>query len=323
MPRSTRTLRDEIDIRDAARRLGLDIDGHGRAHCPICGSRRKNLSIGNGMWHCFACGEAGELVKLAQVCLHTDWRGAAEWLAREYGIEAGAEKPYVNPRRGIVEIELWQRKAAENIRWARECPNLFFHGYETMLDELWDACRFWNVSEGRMPPGVKLKPDERLIEMRGELYAVRRLSDISRYLRDIAEWLEFERENALESEVLRALRGERVDTPYAEAVKTALEILTGGEVERPCGANHDDGAGPDDIGKRDREQPGGPELRAALRPEYSGSLLPLEWRRNAKLLRAKNTGARAEEGQDGISESAVNGGEGEPQERQDVVHDQV
>ena len=128
MPRSTRALRDEIDIRDAARRLGLDIDGHGRAHCPICGSRRKNLSIGNGMWHCFACGEAGELVKLAQVCLNTDWRGAAEWLAREYGINLEYEatrpptKEELRKRREIREriaFEKWCEKARGDVIWAQ------------------------------------------------------------------------------------------------------------------------------------------------------------------------------------------------------------
>lgn len=63
-----------------------------RGLCPLCGNglHSKALSVDTekNLWHCFACGEGGDVITLADLYLgHNSPAMATAWLAHRYGVE--------------------------------------------------------------------------------------------------------------------------------------------------------------------------------------------------------------------------------------------
>lgn len=67
-------------------RLDIPIGRGGRTICPIHrGKNRQAFSYNDqkGIWHCFRCGEGGDVVRLVERSLDTDFRGALRFLEIE------------------------------------------------------------------------------------------------------------------------------------------------------------------------------------------------------------------------------------------------
>lgn len=99
--------RDHIDDLKGTRSLGqvadaLNLPGTGnRRFCPTCQTgpdhKTPDLSLGDGVWNCFKCGKAGDIIALIQHARDTDFRGAVAWLEELTGHRSD-EDPKTPPR---------------------------------------------------------------------------------------------------------------------------------------------------------------------------------------------------------------------------------
>ncbi len=69
-------------------RLDVSAGRRGRTQCPIHrGDNHQAFSYNDskGVWKCFRCGLGGDAIRLVELCLSTDFRGALRWLGLEDG----------------------------------------------------------------------------------------------------------------------------------------------------------------------------------------------------------------------------------------------
>jgi DNA primase len=94
-------------------RLGVPPGRHNRTQCPIHqGDNRSAFKYDDetGTWYCFRCGVGGDVIRLIELALDTDFKGALRWL----GIEPG--KP-PTPDPGMIRL----RKAKDGFRaWVKK-----------------------------------------------------------------------------------------------------------------------------------------------------------------------------------------------------------
>ena len=86
-------VRDRVSIVDFLRRHGAEI-GHVRGHwvenqairCPFHRDENASATVSRrkGLFNCFTCGMAGDIITLTEKLQGTDFRGAMEWLEREF-----------------------------------------------------------------------------------------------------------------------------------------------------------------------------------------------------------------------------------------------
>ena len=59
-------IKDSVTAMDAAKALGLTPDRHGRCACPFHNGKDRNMKLypGSGGYHCFVCGESGDVIQL-------------------------------------------------------------------------------------------------------------------------------------------------------------------------------------------------------------------------------------------------------------------
>ena len=53
-----------INTREAAQVYGIDVNDHGMALCPFHNDRHPSLYVSDDHYHCFACGEHGDVIDL-------------------------------------------------------------------------------------------------------------------------------------------------------------------------------------------------------------------------------------------------------------------
>ena len=53
-----------INTREAAQTYGIDVNHHGMALCPFHNDRHPSLYVSDDHYHCFACGEHGDVIDL-------------------------------------------------------------------------------------------------------------------------------------------------------------------------------------------------------------------------------------------------------------------
>ena len=56
------TVKTSINTREAAERYGVEVNRHGKALCPFHNDRNPSLFVDDDHYHCFACGEHGDVI---------------------------------------------------------------------------------------------------------------------------------------------------------------------------------------------------------------------------------------------------------------------
>lgn len=79
------TIREVVDIEDAAMRYGVEVV-QGKARCPFHSDRTPSMSFKNGRFKCFGCGEGGDAVDMVAKLFGETLHEAAARLNRDYGL---------------------------------------------------------------------------------------------------------------------------------------------------------------------------------------------------------------------------------------------
>ena len=80
------TVKTSINTREAAARYGVEVNRHGKALCPFHNDRNPSLFVDDDHYHCFACGEHGDVIDFTSKLFGLKSYEAAQKLAYDFGI---------------------------------------------------------------------------------------------------------------------------------------------------------------------------------------------------------------------------------------------
>ena len=80
-----------VTAREAAERYGLTVNSHGMAVCPFHDDHNPSMKL-DERFHCFGCGEDGDVIDFTAKYFNLSLRDAAEKLLADFGNEV--ELPY-------------------------------------------------------------------------------------------------------------------------------------------------------------------------------------------------------------------------------------
>ncbi len=73
-----------VSCREAAERYGVEVNRYGMALCPFHNDRHPSLYVADDHYHCFACGEHGDVIDFAAKLFGLPLYGAAQRLAADF-----------------------------------------------------------------------------------------------------------------------------------------------------------------------------------------------------------------------------------------------
>ena len=80
------TVKTSINTREAAARYGVEDNRHGKALCPFHNDRHPSLFVDDDHYHCYACGEHGDVIDFTAKLHGLKLYEAAQKLAYDFGI---------------------------------------------------------------------------------------------------------------------------------------------------------------------------------------------------------------------------------------------
>ena len=79
-------VKTSINTREAAARYGVEVNRHGKALCPFHNDRHPSLFVDDDHYHCYACGEHGDVIDFTAKLYGLSLYDAAKKLAYDFGI---------------------------------------------------------------------------------------------------------------------------------------------------------------------------------------------------------------------------------------------
>lgn len=158
-----RLARERLDIFDVARRYGLSPDRHGKCLCPFHHEKTPSFHINRQkkLWHCFGCGEGGDVITLAARLLGVRPWEALRRLDGDFALgltwpderRQTAAQRYRAAREQAARQAAWQRQQdaqAQFNDWVTQARRTVTHWHRL----LWE----WRI--GHAPETPDKPPDE-------------------------------------------------------------------------------------------------------------------------------------------------------------------
>ena len=126
-----------VSAREAGKRLGLDVDGHGRCACLVHNGHDRNCKLfeGDKGFYCYVCHESGDVIKLVQTVLNCTFPEAVKWLSDEFRLGVDIDAP--------VDREAL-RRARKRAKKRRELEARIKRHNAKIYDHYLDAVEFLN-----------------------------------------------------------------------------------------------------------------------------------------------------------------------------------
>ena len=80
------TVKTSINTREAVARYGVEVNRHGKALCPFHNDRHPSLFVDDDHYHCYACGEHGDVIDFTAKLYGLSMHDAAKKLAYDFGV---------------------------------------------------------------------------------------------------------------------------------------------------------------------------------------------------------------------------------------------
>ena len=138
-----------VSCREAAERYGVEVNHYGMALCPFHNDRYPSLYVADDHYHCFACGEHGDVIDFVSKLFHLSLYDAAQKLAADFQLTP--DKP---PSAAALHAKRVQTEAQQ----LRENERLCF----SVLSDYARVLRDWKVSCA--PQSSAEAPNERFVE---------------------------------------------------------------------------------------------------------------------------------------------------------------
>ena len=121
-----------VTCREAAERYGVEVNHYGMALCPFHNDRHPSLYVADDHYHCFACGEHGDVIDFVSKLFHLSLYDAAQKLAADFHLTP--DKP---PSAAALHAKRMQTEAQQ----LRENERLCF----SVLSDYAHVLRDWKV----------------------------------------------------------------------------------------------------------------------------------------------------------------------------------
>mgnify|MGYP000653590961 CR=1 FL=1 len=138
-----------VSCREAAERYGVEVNRYGMALCPFHNDRHPSLYVADDHYHCFACGEHGDVIDFAAKLFGLPLYGAAQRLAADFHLSP--DKP---PSAARSTQNAFRRKHSSSWKTSG-CAFSVLSDYARVL-------RDWKVSCA--PQSSAEAPNERFVE---------------------------------------------------------------------------------------------------------------------------------------------------------------
>lgn len=104
------TAKTSINTREAVEHYGIEVNRYGKALCPFHNDRHPSMVVYDDHYHCFACGEHGDVIDLVAYLYGLPVLDAANKLAYDFGISQ--DKPPTKE----MEEKLKRKSEAQRLR---------------------------------------------------------------------------------------------------------------------------------------------------------------------------------------------------------------
>ena len=138
-----------VSCREAAERYGVEVNHYGMALCPFHNDRYPSLYVADDHYHCFACGEHGDVIDFAARLFGLPLYEAAQRLAADFHLTP--DKP---PSAAALHAKRIRTEAQQLIENERLCFSV--------LSDYARVLRSWRVQYAPQSPAEA--PDERFEE---------------------------------------------------------------------------------------------------------------------------------------------------------------
>ena len=143
-----------VSCREAAERYGVEVNHYGMSLCPFHNDRRPSLYVADDHYHCFACGEHGDVIDFVSKLFQLSLYDAAQKLAADFHLTP--DKP---PNTAALHAKRIQTEAQQ----LRENERLCF----SVLSDYARVLRDWRTRYA--PKLSEEEPDERFVKACHEL----------------------------------------------------------------------------------------------------------------------------------------------------------
>ncbi len=122
-----------VSCREAAERYGVEVNHYGMALCPFHNDRHPSLYVADDHYHCFACGEHGDVIDLVSKLFRLSLYDAAQKLAADF---------HLTPDKPPSAAALHAKRIRTEAQQLRENERLCF----SVLSDSAHVLREWKVS---------------------------------------------------------------------------------------------------------------------------------------------------------------------------------
>ena len=157
------TVKTSINAREVAEHYGIEVNRYGKALCPFHNDRHPSMVVYDDHYHCFACGEHGDVIDLVANLYGLPVLDAVNKLAYDFGISQ--DKP---PTREMEE-KLNRKSEAQRLKENEKLCFSALLAYMKLLQE-------WKVRYAPRTP--EDEPDDRFVQACHKLDYVEYLVDL-------------------------------------------------------------------------------------------------------------------------------------------------
>ena len=169
-----------VSCREAAERYGVEVNHYGMALCPFHNDRYPSLYVADDHYHCFACGEHGDVIDFAAKMFGLPLYDAAQRLAADF---------HLTPDKPPSAAALHAKRIRTEAQQLRENERLCF----SILSDYAHVLRDWKVRYAPQSPAEA--PDERFVE------ACHKLDEVEYYLDILTSGNSYERSEVIHQQM--------------------------------------------------------------------------------------------------------------------------
>ena len=194
-------VKENVNLREAAELYGIDVNRYSKALCPFHNDRHPSLYVADDHYHCFACGEHGDVIDFVSKLFQLSLYDAAWKLAADFHLSPDKPPSAAALHAKRIRTEAQQLKANERLCFS-------------VLSDYARVLRDWKVQYAPQSPAEA--PDERFEE------ACHKLDEVEYYLDILTSGNSYER-----SEVIH----QQMANGKLDRLRQRLEKIHEGEIE--------------------------------------------------------------------------------------------
>jgi len=169
-----------VSCREAAERYGVEVNRYGMALCPFHNDRHPSLYVADDHYHCFACGEHGDVIDFVSKLFQLSLYDAARKLAADF---------HLSPDKPPSAVALHAKRIRTEAQQLMENERLCF----SVLSDYARVLRDWKVQYAPQSPAEA--PDERFVE------ACHKLDEVEYYLDILTSGNSYERSEVIHQQM--------------------------------------------------------------------------------------------------------------------------